>query len=609
MTGPQGAGVFASAIMIPSDIGGIGGGGIFPIEFVWAFSSTQKTTNPFPALMPWLPGDYMIVAWWDSSTPSLSGLPIWMNRLDGRPLATNPALFGGFIPDFYGLTQDTHGTNWGFQFTTNLSNQTGNATAVAVYRNVSDEKLLNEYMLDRLNSSPLDDLVDAAEVVAPGGAILLGVGQVNGAGNFLFQSPAVHRLSDEFSTNSRFTRVYDQLAAVGDTTFQTVDTTGFPSAGNDNNYFWNLAVNAGPDLYTGPYPAIALVGTSSGYDADTSVTPVLPGSRQAGDLIIITLCCDQNVSFPVFTGPSNWKKTEYGSAGRNVTVFMKRDNGFETDPTFTSVSNPNQYVVAVYRNVGAVNFLQSAAGSTLTPALVTAIDNQRIVAINRSEFYQPVTLLTANGYTQRVVQNNASDGGTSLSDKVFAGVGTTVDFPVHTAPNTGFMTSVLLSLVPGEDIPVSTPTVTINQGVDQDDPSPWPWIAFDVEFSEAVAGFVAGDITIGGTAPGTKTATIISLGSGRHFQVFIGGMTGAGTVTVSIAGSAVTSVNFGTNSAASTSDDDTVTYDPDISAFEIWLDASDYNTLDNLGLTTTGTINDKSGNARHHTFSDGSYFK
>ena len=47
------------------------------------------------------------------------------------------------------------------------------------------------------------------------------------------------------------------------------------------------------------------------------------------------------------------------------------------------------------------------------------------------------------------------------------------------------------------------PTVTINQAAAQADPTNASPIIFTVVFSEAVTGFTAGDVTLGGTAGGT----------------------------------------------------------------------------------------------------------
>jgi nitrogen fixation protein FixH/predicted heme/steroid binding protein len=111
------------------------------------------------------------------------------------------------------------------------------------------------------------------------------------------------------------------------------------------------------------------------------------------------------------------------------------------------------------------------------------------------------------------------------------------------------------SLVPAElSVP---PTVTINQAARQADPTGDTPIHFTVVFSKAVTGFAAGDVTLGGTAPGALTATVT--GSGTTYDVAVSGMTGSGTVTADLAGDVARDA-VGNGNKASTATDNTVTY-------------------------------------------------
>ena len=69
------------------------------------------------------------------------------------------------------------------------------------------------------------------------------------------------------------------------------------------------------------------------------------------------------------------------------------------------------------------------------------------------------------------------------------------------------------------------PTVTINQAGGQADPTSTSPINFTVVFSETTTNFATGDVTISGTAGGTKTATVT--GSGTTYNVAVTGMTTA----------------------------------------------------------------------------------
>ena len=82
---------------------------------------------------------------------------------------------------------------------------------------------------------------------------------------------------------------------------------------------------------------------------------------------------------------------------------------------------------------------------------------------------------------------------------------------------------------------VPPPLPTINQAAGQADPTNTSPINFTVVFNQAVSDFVAGDVTLGGTA-GATTA-IVTNPSLDHmtYNVAVSGMTGDGTVVATIA--------------------------------------------------------------------------
>jgi large repetitive protein len=101
------------------------------------------------------------------------------------------------------------------------------------------------------------------------------------------------------------------------------------------------------------------------------------------------------------------------------------------------------------------------------------------------------------------------------------------------------------------------PTVTINQATTQIDPTNTSPVNFTVVFSEPVSNFGTGDITLSGTANAT---TAVITGSGTTYNVAVSGMSGSGTVIATIAAGAATDA-AGNENTASTSTDNTVTYD------------------------------------------------
>src|SRR5207249_326577 len=102
------------------------------------------------------------------------------------------------------------------------------------------------------------------------------------------------------------------------------------------------------------------------------------------------------------------------------------------------------------------------------------------------------------------------------------------------------------STATSENVP---PTVTVNQATGQSDPTNGSPINFTVVFSEATTDFTSSDVTVGGTAGGTKTAAVT--GSGTTYNVAVSGMTGSGTVIVSL-GSGVAHDAAGNANTAST---------------------------------------------------------
>ena len=76
------------------------------------------------------------------------------------------------------------------------------------------------------------------------------------------------------------------------------------------------------------------------------------------------------------------------------------------------------------------------------------------------------------------------------------------------------------------------PSATVSTADGQESPTDEETIDFKVVFNEPVTGFATGDVVPGGTAPGTKTATIT--GEGTTYNVTVTGVTGEGTVTVKV---------------------------------------------------------------------------
>lgn len=110
------------------------------------------------------------------------------------------------------------------------------------------------------------------------------------------------------------------------------------------------------------------------------------------------------------------------------------------------------------------------------------------------------------------------------------------------------------------DAPDTTaPTVTINQGAAQADPTSTSPIVFDVVFSEPVTGFTAGDVALTGTTTGGALAITVTPLTTSTYTVAVSGMAGDGVVIASIPAGAAEDAE-GNPNTASTSTDNQVTY-------------------------------------------------
>ncbi|RLD04087.1 MAG: hypothetical protein DRI32_06335, partial [Chloroflexi bacterium] len=136
-------------------------------------------------------------------------------------------------------------------------------------------------------------------------------------------------------------------------------------------------------------------------------------------------------------------------------------------------------------------------------------------------------------------------------------------------PDTNGVDDIFVSEARGDIIP---PTVTINQGVTQVDPTNTAPIIFDVVFSEDVTGFDNSDVNISGMA-GAATITVSSTGTGTY-TVQVSGMADGETVTATIPANAAQDAG-GNDNIASASLDNSVTYDISAPTVAITSAASD----------------------------------
>jgi hypothetical protein len=284
--------------------------------------------------------------------------------------------------------------------------------------------------------------------------------------------------------------------------------------------------------------------------------------------------------------------------GETVTLTMVESPLFDTHPPMTAVADGNGNIVNTQfspdeHDMG-IRFYVTAVGSqaqaqnTFTDAvtftnITVGAQNPSAIHSGNSATYNPVTLtFSGNGSTGCTVTLSVTGlpagasfvfgtnplTSTGANTATTLSVNTTAVTPAGTFPLTvqgvapnvsggqgcnGATRTTSATLV----VDNASPTVTINQAAGQPDPTKNPTINFTVLFSEPVADFATGDVTLGGTA-GATTANVT--GSGTAYSVAVSGMTTDGSVIASIA-AGVAHDTAGNPNTASTSTDNTVTYD------------------------------------------------
>jgi len=201
--------------------------------------------------------------------------------------------------------------------------------------------------------------------------------------------------------------------------------------------------------------------------------------------------------------------------------------------------------------------INQAAGqndpTNTSPIRFTATFSQPVTGFDGSD----VNLSGSAGATTAVVTGGPSTYTVSVSG--MANDGTVIaSIPAGAAMN-AFGDASTASTSTDNTVTYDTtgPSVTINQAATQNDPANTSPIHFTVHFSQAVTDFDSVDVMLSGTAGAT---TAVVSGSGQDYDVAVSGMTSDGTVIASVpAGGSHDAA--GNANTASTSTDNTVTYD------------------------------------------------
>jgi len=268
----------------------------------------------------------------------------------------------------------------------------------------------------------------------------------------------------------------------------------------------------------------------------------LSGTAGATTAIVTGSGTTYNVAVSGMTGA--------GTVIANISAGVAIDAG--GNPNFASTSTDN---TVNYDPPPTVIINQAAAQpdpTSASPINFTVVFNEPVTGFATGDVTLSGTagattaIVTGSGTTYNVAVSGMTGAGTVIAN-ISAGVaidaGGNPNSPSTSTDNT-------VNYNP-------PPTVTINQAAAQPDPTSASPINFTVVFNEPVTGFATGDVTLSGTAGAT---TAIVTGSGTTYNVAVSGMTGSGTVIANIpAGVAIDA--GGAGNIASTSTDNTVTYD------------------------------------------------
>jgi hypothetical protein len=273
-------------------------------------------------------------------------------------------------------------------------------------------------------------------------------------------------------------------------------------------------VNGAGENYT-----VSVSGMTTSGDVIATIPAGVATGQNSGETNDASTSTDNTVSYVVLTAP---------------TVTIDRDTS-QADPTSTS---PIVFDVVFSESVTGfsaadVDLSASTAGGTLVP----------IAAGSGANYTVSVSGMTTSGNVTATISAASGIGDTS---------GLASDASTSTDNSVAYQAAV-----------AEAPQVTINEDAAQADPTGASPIVFDVVFSESVSGFSAADVVLSASTAGGTLVPIVA-GSGANYTVSVSGMTTSGNVIATISAASGIGETSGLASDASTSTDNSVTYQPTV---------------------------------------------
>jgi LPXTG-motif cell wall-anchored protein len=228
-------------------------------------------------------------------------------------------------------------------------------------------------------------------------------------------------------------------------------------------------------------------------------------------------------------------------------------------PTTASTSVDNQVTFVLGPVFVPSVTIDQAAGqadpTAASPVLFTAIFDGSVTGFTASD----VVLGGTAGATTAAISGSGPNYTIAVSGMTHSGT-VTASIPADAAQAVAIPTAGNTASTSTDNqvdyIFTPTPlTVTVNQDVNQNDPSDTSPLLFDVTFSRPVTGFADNDVNVTGTADFSGWGLT---GSGASYVLQVVGMQVTGTVIVDIPAGGAQAIDDGTTNDASTSTDNVV---------------------------------------------------
>lgn len=363
------------------------------------------------------------------------------------------------------------------------------------------------------------------------------------------------------------------LAASANSTFAanpTVTVTAPTSPSNSSALIFNVVFSESVTGFTNDTSTDLLISSTAGgtisaavSGTGTTYTVTLTGMNGTGNISLTIRANAAQNGTAEGNLVSNLATVSFDDVPPTVTI---NQSGSQSDPT----NNTTVQFTAV--------FSEAVTNFTNTDITIGGTAGATTVAVSTTDnitWTVNISGMTNDGtVTATIPANAAQDAAGNLS-----GLSTSTDNSIT--------------------VDITRPTVTINQGGSQPDPTNAALVSFTAIFSEAISGFTNSDVSISGTA-GATTA-VVSTADNITWTVNISGMTGDGTIIVTIPANAAQD-GTGNNNFVSTSTDNSVSYDatpPSVSgSFSPADDATGVTTStsftinfnENIKISTTGSV-------------------